>query len=232
MWPRLCPQRYGAGDLSQGFPPISQPLLIVVGLTREAKIAAPRGRVAIGAAGLARAMAEAPPAGIVSFGLCGALDPGLKVGDVIVADAVVHGDQRWAADAAWGERLRSVLPSARRGAMAAGAAIIATPEAKAALRRDTGATSVDMESHAVAAAAWAAGIPFAVVRVVSDDAARALPRSAQAGFKADGDPDVGAVIVALARRPWELPALIQVGRDAETAFRALTIAANALIPPP
>jgi adenosylhomocysteine nucleosidase len=59
-----------------------------------------------------------------------------------------------------------------------------------------------------------------------------LPKSAQAGFKADGQPDIAAVIGALARRPWELPALVRVAIEAETAFRALARAAPAVTPPP
>ncbi len=184
--------------------------------------------MAIGAAGLARALAEGAPAGIVSFGLCGALAAGLKVGDVMVAEAVVCGNDRWATDAAWTARLRVALPGAVSGAMTAGDVIVGTPAAKAALARATGAVAVDMESHAVAMAAQAAGAPFAVVRVVSDDAGRVLPKSAQAGFKADGEPDIVAVIAALARRPWEAPALIRVGMEAEAAFRALAVAARLL----
>ena len=173
-------------------------------------------------------MAEAAPAGLVSFGLCGALDPALTVGDVLVADTVTHGDDRWTADPAWGARLRTALPGARHGGIAAGDAIVGTPADKASLRRLTGAAAVDMESHAVAAAAQSSGLPFVALRVVSDAAGRVLPRAAQAGFKADGEPDIGAVIAALARRPWELPALIRVGMEAGTAFRALAGAAAAL----
>src|SRR5207253_1028545 len=50
-------------------------------------------------AGVARAglaMAAAPPAGaICSIGFCGALDPGLKIGEVFVASEVRNGTGRW-----------------------------------------------------------------------------------------------------------------------------------------
>jgi hopanoid-associated phosphorylase len=205
-------------------------LLIVVGMTREAKVAQGRGRTCVGAARLASELAGA--GGVVSFGLCGALDPALAVGDVVIADGVLFGGARHATDSAWTAALYGALPSARRGDMASGDVIVASAAAKAALRRATGAVAVDMESHAVARAAAAAGIPFAVVRVVSDGAASALPRAAQAGFKADGEPDVAAVIRALAARPWELPALIRTALDAEKAFKSLAWAATALAPPP
>ncbi len=57
--------------------------------------------------------------------------------------------------------------------------------------------------------------------MISDGADRALPLAAQAGMKRDGGMDVMAVLVALMRRPAELPALIRTGMEAETAFGAL-----------
>ncbi len=204
-----------------------QSTLIVVGLTREARILVDHQRVAIGSRGLAAALTPRPSA-ILSFGICGALDPGLRVGDLVIADGVAIGDTCLAADAVWTAELRSALPAARPGDIAGGDVIIDSLEAKSALWRATGAVAVDMESHAVARAASNIGIPFAVVRAVSDTADRALPRAAQAGFRTDGEPDVGAVISALARRPWELPALIRVALEAEAAFRTLERAARAI----
>ena len=110
--------------------------------------------------------------------------------------------------------------------------IVGSVGAKAALREVSGAAIVDMETHAVAKAASDAGLPFVVVRAVSDTAAFALPRAAQAGFKPDGRPDVAAVMRALVARPWELPALLRTARDAENAFKSLSRAAWALTPPP
>ena len=200
-------------------------------MNREATIAAARGRVAVGAAALSGGLEGAR--GVVSFGVCGALDPDLKVGDLLIADAVVCDGERLTTDGAWAAALRAALPAARRGDMAGGEVIVATTAAKAALRRRSGgAAGVDMESHAAARAARAAGVPFAVVRAVSDTASQALPRAAQAGFRADGSVDVGAVLLALAARPWELPALVRTGLDAEKAFTALKIAAAALTGPP
>ena len=202
-------------------------ILIVVGMNREARIAAPRGRVIVGTTGLTGALTLRPSA-IISLGVCGALDPVLEIGDVLIADAVVVGARRLAADTAWTKALRAALPASRAGDIVGGDVIVDSPGAKAALRRASGAVGVDMESHAVALAAEAAGIPFAVLRTVSDTAGRALPGAAVAGFKPDGEADIWAVIRALARRPWELPALIRTGLDAERAFRTLEQAAHAL----
>jgi hopanoid-associated phosphorylase len=205
-------------------------LVIVVGLVREARIADGRGRVVIGAAGLAEALVGARA--LISFGICGALDPDLAVGDLVLADALVGADGTMAADPAWTAALRAAIDGSKGGVVAGGDMIVGSIAAKAALRQVSGASIVDMETHAVAKAAQIAGLPFAVVRAVSDTASTALPRSAQAGFKADGDPDVGAVIRTLVARPWELPALIRTALDAEKAFKSLSRAAQALTPPP
>ena len=51
-------------------------------------------------------------AGVVSFGLCGALDPALKVGDLVIGEAVADGADCYAADAAWIERIAAVAARA------------------------------------------------------------------------------------------------------------------------
>ena len=92
----------------------------------------------------------------------------------------------------------------------------------------TGAGAVDMESHLVAAAAARLGVPFAVLRSVSDRADHTLSGAAQAGFAADGRPDMAAVAMALLARPMEFPSLIRTAVHAATAFRALHVCAAAL----
>jgi len=176
----------------------------------------------IGPAGLTAAMARGRPVGIVSFGLCGGLDPAFKTGDLLIGTAV----NGIAADAAWTDRLIAALPGAHRGDFASGGAMVATPEAKGALRRETGAVAVDMESHLLTGA----GAPFAILRAVSDTAYRALPRAAQAGFRANGEADIDAVLRALIARPSELPALIRTAREAGAAFRSLRDARHLLGP--
>jgi hopanoid-associated phosphorylase len=205
-------------------------LLVVVGMRSEAALVRPPARAAIGAAGLADALAG-DPAGtraLVSFGLCGALDPALKVGELVLAEAVVAAGWRIETDPDLRGALRAALPGARGGDVAGADAILGDRAAKAALREAAAAAAVDMESHAVALAAREAGLPFAVLRAVSDDARRTLPLAAQAGFRPDGTSDLGAVIAGLVRRPWELPGLVRTGLEASVALAALRRAAPAL----
>ena len=179
---------------------------------------------------LAAVPAEVATGGVISVGLCGALDPTLRVGDLVCATAVWDGATRFAADPGWTARLREAT-GARSVDLALGLdTVAATAEAKRDLFRVTTAAVVDMESHVAAAWAAARGAPFAVLRVVSDRADHALPSAAVAGMRADGGADVAAVLRGLARRPGELPGLIRLGRDVGRALKRLSIALAAAQP--
>jgi hopanoid-associated phosphorylase len=206
-------------------------ILAVVGLQREARIIAGDAiRVVVGggdAAGLGARLNEPSPQGggalrgVISFGVCGALSPNLKPGDLVVASAVLDGLERFQSDAAWAGAMVKRLPHSVAGSIAGSDSMVTRAEAKAALHASSGAVAVDMESHVAARFAAARGLPFAVLRAVSDGADHALPRAAQRGMRADGSMDIGAVIRALAADPRQLPALIRTGLEAEKGFRAL-----------
>jgi len=210
-------------------------VLAVVGMTREAKILA--GSTVVvggGSAGTLAANLEAQlrggVCGVISFGLCGALDPSLKVGDVVVGELVADADDSYAADAAWAERLMAATPGARYGAFARAEQVVGSPAEKAELRRRTGAAAVDLESYVVARLARWFGAPFAILRAVSDSADRALPHAARVGLGPDGRPAIGAVLASLRAHPWQIGSLIRTALEAEDAFHSLERAAQALGP--
>ncbi|MES2448928.1 MAG: phosphorylase [Pseudomonadota bacterium] len=99
--------------------------------------------------------------------------------------------------------------------------IIASVAEKQAVHAATSALAVDMESHIAARVAARHGLPFAIVRAISDTADHALPPAALVGMRPDGGMALGAVLASLARNPRQLPALIRTGRDAGRAFAAL-----------
>lgn len=207
-------------------------LLIVVGLKREAALAESRAATTVCSGGdvslLEQRLARIDPAelsGVVSFGLAGGLEPTLAPGDLLLATSVVAGQGVFAADAALADKLAV-------GVKAAGARLsdaifagvdeaILTPEHKAALRARTAAAAVDMESHVAARFAGAFNLPFAALRAVSDPAGRALPKLAAQALRPDGGVHYGRVIAGLARRPRDLGALLEAGRDSAAAFAAL-----------
>jgi adenosylhomocysteine nucleosidase len=202
-------------------------ILVAAGLKREARILqGPAVQVVAGGGDrtrLERVLEEAAgrASAVISMGLCGALADRLRPGDWVVATRIASTAEQFEADTGWATSLAQRLPGARRGPVLGSEVMIADATAKRAARAATGAIAVDMESHIAAAVAARRGLPFASARVVSDAADRSLPMAAQAGMAADGSMDIWAVLRALAADPRQLPALIRVGSEAETAFRAL-----------
>ena len=202
---------------------------LLTGMAAEARIAAACSCL-IGCSGgsPARARAEAErlvaegATHLVSFGIAGGLDAALEPGAVIVPDAVLaSGARRFATDRAWRERLLAALPDASCGPLYGSDSLIESVAEKRALYRETGARAVDLESHAVAAAAERLKRPFLVVRAVSDPAERRLPHAVRVGLKPDGSTAVGQVLLDVARRPGQLALLIRTAFDAGTALKSL-----------
>ncbi|MCU0887066.1 MAG: nucleoside phosphorylase [Rubritepida sp.] len=200
--------------------------VVAVGLASEARCLPPGTRVLVSAgdpARLAAALAALPPGearALLSFGIAGGLAPGTRAGDLLVAEALREGDEFHLPDAAWSARLQAAS-GARPGVLAASARLVASPAEKRALHAATRALAVDMESGVVARHAAAQGLPFAVLRAVADGPEEALPRAAADALTPSGEPALGRVLAALARRPWELPALLRLGRASARAHAAL-----------
>lgn len=218
----------------------SHPVLAVTGLAREARIAAGRGVITIGAGGnpvrLRALLNEQPPAcrAVVSFGIAGGLDPALSPGAVVIATGVVSGAERWPADPdilrLWAERLADSHADAVLADLAGVDAPLLGPAEKSALRATSEAAAVDMESHVAAGFAAARGVPFAAIRVVCDPAERALPPLVAEALRPDGGVDLPAILRNLARRPGQVAALPRLARDASAAFAALGRVGAALGP--
>jgi hopanoid-associated phosphorylase len=209
-----------------------RPVLIVTGMVHEARIAAGPGMTVICSSSdpqqLRALLTVFDPStirGVISFGIAGGLDPTLRSGDVVVATEVLSGDTRWLAGLALNEELiASVALGSRRvvrGGLAGVEQMVVAQSRKAALRSETGAAAVDMESHIAAAYAAEAGLPFAALRVISDPASRALPALARSAIKPNGEIDLRKVLSGVARNPLTLRALVSTGIDFNRALRSL-----------
>jgi len=212
-------------------------ILLVAGLAKEAACAPGEGvRHLLSGAETARLhapLARMRPDSIgcvVSFGLAGGLCKSLAPGDLVVAREVAGCGARRHTDARLARVLLEGLAGAREGVVAGVDAAVMDPPAKWGLRDATGATIVDMESHVAADFAHRHDIPFAVVRVVTDPAHRALPRLAATAVKPDGGVDILLILRELSRDPLQIQDLIRAGLDARAAFATLARCGPLLAP--
>lgn len=208
-------------------------LLVVTGLARESQIAAGPGVSRIVCSGSDPERLRSELSGIddsrlravLSFGIAGGLDPALRPGDVVVASAVIAESGVWKVQpkiqATITAQVRRHGVTATNGFVVGVEEPIIVPASKKALRRETQAIAVDMESHVGAAYAASRGLPFAAIRVISDPAERALPALAKTALKPDGRIDFPAVMAGIARAPSQLGMLLKAGEDAGRAFAGL-----------
>ncbi|MDN5872945.1 MAG: hypothetical protein L0H29_01005 [Sinobacteraceae bacterium] len=173
----------------------------------------------------ARALLKAGASALLSWGTCGALDPRLVAGDLILPQTVCDDNgMHLVTDASWRAQLVAALPQrlqpASQACLLSGDRLVTTAEDKAASFNT--AVAVDMESAALAREAQAAGLPFIAVRVVVDSARRRLPQLALDTVDDIGRPRAGAFLSAALKRPWQLLELPALGRDFRKATATLT----------
>jgi hopanoid-associated phosphorylase len=205
-------------------------VVVVCGLKREASILAGAGCVAVcgDAATLQRRLRDAGtsrPELVISWGLCGGLDPRLRPGDLAVGVEVRSGDERIQTDAFVASRLAERLATANAPVFlerfASAPAPVLTASEKAQLRDATGAAAVDMESLIAGRFARESGAPFAILRAVADPAERDLPPLASGVVDAEGRVNARAVVAGLLRSPRQIAQLPALARDSRAAFAAL-----------
>ena len=176
-------------------------------------------------AGLAE-MASPRPSLVVSWGLCGGLDPRLRPGDLILGAEVVSNDGAIRTDEAVTSSLAERLLAAGTRVVierVTGAdAPVLTAGAKSDLRRASGAAAVDMESLIAGQYALKQRIPFVILRAVADPAERDLPPVVLKAVDSDGGIKLRAVIRELIRSPGQLAGLGAAALDSRAAFQALS----------
>ncbi len=215
-------------------------IIAITGLAAEARIARGAGWRAIATGGdtarteaaARRAVAEGATV-LVSFGICGGLDPTLASGSLLLPRVVLdRAGTRYRADRLWRDAAASVLGAAALMPAATDLlgidAIASSGASKATLQHRHGAAGVDLESHIVAREALRAGLPFIVLRAVADPAMCDLPPAARLPLGGRGQPRIAAVLGSVLRQPAQLPQLVRVARDARMALSSLSRAATAL----
>jgi adenosylhomocysteine nucleosidase len=116
------------------------------------------------------------PTLLQSVGFAGALDAGLRVGDLFIPTVVI--------DVRDGSRIEIERGSLHAGLVQERRSLVTFPvvagvQQKASLARAYGAQAVDMEAAGVATAARAHGIGFAATKVISDELNFEMPQMAR-----------------------------------------------------
>jgi adenosylhomocysteine nucleosidase len=155
---------------------------------------------------------------VVSFGFAGGLDPALRPGAVIIPTSVLSGATTYSADPALAERFGGLTGHR----LIAGRVAAVDAATKSYLHATTQAHAIDLESGSVARIALAHGLPFVVVRAISDSAATSLPPAALLALDGQGRINLIRVLGSLLRQPSQLPSLLRLASDAARARRALS----------
>ena len=195
------------------------------------KIAAEKSGVSVLIVGIGRQNAEKSvrsflasnsPELVLTCGFAGGLNPDLKLGDVIFELSTLN-----------------IQPSTRLLAAGAKSAkifcadrIATTVAEKKALRAETGADAVEMESAAIHAVCAERGIPCVTVRVISDTADEDLPLDFNALAKADKSIDFGKLFLAIAKSPGKIGALMALQKKTRLAAERLAAVLSKILQPP
>ncbi len=148
------------------------------------------------------------PVRVMSVGFAGALDPTMKVADVLEPRVVVN-----AADGA------RVETGSGQGTLVSYAGV-ADREQKQRLAKAYAAAAVDMESAAVAQGAQARGVEFATLKAISDAADFAMPPM-ERFVSRDGRFRSARFALHVAVRPWLWRRTIALAGNSARASRAL-----------
>jgi adenosylhomocysteine nucleosidase len=157
------------------------------------------------------------PDAVVSTGFCGALEPDLKPGDVVVASSVIDKENK--------DTYEAVEPqcgvAAERGSVLSCNRVAGSVSERAALQL-TGALAVEMEAAAVAARARVWDVPFYCVRSVSDAADEDFPIDFNEVRDSNGRFSRSRIIAATALKPWSrIPFLLKLDRNCRVASERL-----------
>ncbi|MGH2633696.1 MAG: hypothetical protein ACRDG3_09830 [Tepidiformaceae bacterium] len=204
-------------------------LLVVVPTEREhaaltrASAAVVCGVGSEAGAALAEILAARRPSLVLLAGFAGALDPSLKAGTTILArESTTAGGEPLAPDVASNKLIEAALHQSRRPFVRSRLLTVDGPVMRASEKRDLwnthGAGGVDMETHAVAEACVAAGIPWVALRVVLDGAGQSMPKGI-AEWHGDSD-DKGVALAAL-KRPQDWPGFVRLAIQYPKARTAL-----------
>jgi hypothetical protein len=155
-------------------------------------------------------------AGIIMAGLAGALDPRLKVGDVVVDQSSNWRGSKLTLKKVWFHTVDHV---------------VTTAEEKAELFGQTGSAVIEMENEAVKRAAKSYGIPFLGIRAISDTASESINPRVLDFVDPFGRVRMKSLVGGVARHPSLIKEMRRLSRSSKIALDALSNAVREILGP-
>ncbi len=168
-------------------------------------------------------LAASSPAQVLTCGFAGGLNPELKLGEVVFELAAPQTDSPLSA--------KLLAAGAKPVKFFCTDRIATTVTEKRALREQTGADAVEMESAAIHAVCAEKKIPCVTLRVISDTAEEDLPLDFNALAKADKSIDFGKLFLAIAKSPGKIGALMALQKKTQFAANQLASVLGKFISP-
>ncbi|HEV2455504.1 MAG TPA: hypothetical protein VGY98_14665 [Verrucomicrobiae bacterium] len=158
------------------------------------------------------------PSLLMTCGFAGGLIPGLAIGDIIFELPKSVGAQ---AQIIAPVRAKLAAAGAKEGKIFCADRIATTAAEKRKLREDTGADAAEMESGAVHEVCARQAIACVTVRVISDTASQDLPLDFNKFITEDKILDMSKLMMAVAKAPWKMGALMELQRSTKLAGQRL-----------
>lgn len=144
------------------------------------------------------ALRELRPSRVFTCGFAGALNPDLVIGDVVCTR-------------------ETPVTGAKPVYFFCASRVAVTVAEKSALRAQTGADVVEMESAVIARVCAATGVECVTLRAISDTAHEDLPLDFNALMTAEEKLSLLKLALAVLKAPQKIPALIRLGRNSALA---------------
>jgi adenosylhomocysteine nucleosidase len=180
----------------------------------------------------------ASPRLILNFGFGGGVMPGIRVGDLVLAERVffLEGGQLTQApqpDLALSSRLLQACGSSgiavNRGTFITAAAIMNKGQVAASLGAGVNHPVLEMETAAVLRVAEQSGVPVVAVRAVSDAADEELGFSLEEFCDSELRISVPRVMRCIAGKPWIIPQLVKLSGNSKKAGKSLALCVEAAL---
>ncbi|MFW6323498.1 MAG: hypothetical protein ACOC0U_00410 [Desulfovibrionales bacterium] len=177
------------------------------------------------AAAAARKLLQMGAGAILNPGTSGGLDPGIKGGELVLADRIVDSSGRvWQSPTGffqWSKRLVTRYGSVHQGGILCASAAVLDPIEKARIFQESGLLAVDTESGGAARESAERDVPFLALRAICDTAEEKVAVECLEILSRDGRIDFSRLWNALMHRPVLILDLIRMQRRFSRAIREL-----------